>query len=151
MRFFAKLLVLIILSHLALVLFTNRAVFFSKFDEVYWKDKYEHSQWKLPLSVRTLGDDGLYLYEGFRLIHGGDPTLLNAEVPPLGKYLIGLSILLFGNGHWYGFIVNASVIFLVYLLTKNMFVTALVATDPLITSQFPLTMLDSLQLMFLLL
>ncbi|EKD87578.1 MAG: hypothetical protein ACD_36C00015G0001, partial [uncultured bacterium] len=159
MRVLKKVLALIILAHLALILFTNRALFFSTFDEAYWKDKYEHSQWKLPLSARTLGDDGLYLYEGFRLIRGGDPTLLNAEVPPLGKYLIGLSILIFGNGYWYGFLINTlsliTLLFLSNILLKNLLgallVTTLIATDPLITSQFPLSMLDSLQLLFLLL
>lgn len=159
MRILFKLLLVFLFFHLGLILYTNRALFFSKFDEPYWKDKYEHSQWKLPLSVRTLGDDGLYLYEGYRLMKGGDPTLLNAEVPPLGKYLIGLSILMFGNGHWYGFIINAVSLITLFLLSKTLLrnflgalsITALVAFDPLITSQFPLTMLDSLQLLFLLL
>ena len=159
MRLLTKFLALILLTHLALVLFTNRALFFSKFDEVYWKDKYEHSQWKLPLSVRTLGDDGLYLYEGYRLIKGGDPTLLNAEVPPLGKYLIGLSIIIFGNGHLYGFFTTLLALVSFFLLSKALLrdtrlalvATTLVALDPLITSQFTLTMLDSLQLLFLLL
>ena len=159
MRVLTKVFALVVFAHLGLILFTNRAFYFSTFDEVYWKDKYEHSQWKLPLSVRTLGDDGLYLYEGYRLIRGGDPTLLNAEVPPLGKYLIGLSILVFGNGHWYGFLVNAAALITLFFLSKTLLktalggllVTALVAIDPLITSQFPLTMLDSLQLLFLLL
>lgn len=159
MRVLNKILALILFFHLALILYTNRALYFSRFDEPYWRDKYEHSQWKLPLSVRTLGDDGLYLYEGYRLIRGGDPTLLNAEVPPLGKYLIGLGILVFGNGHWYGLVVNALVLVTFFALSKSLLkntlsaliVTTLVVLDPLITSQFPLTMLDSLQLLFLLL
>lgn len=159
MRGIIKILALILFVHLSLILYTNRALYFSKFDEPYWKDKYEHSQWKLPLSVRTLGDDGLYLYEGFRLIKGGDPTLLNAEVPPLGKYLIGLSIIIFGNGHWYGFLINTLTVLVLFLLSKlllknilsALFLAILVTIDPLVTSQFPLTMLDSLQLLFLLL
>lgn len=159
MRTITKILALILLVHFSLILYANRALFFSKFDEPYWRDKYEHSQWKLPLSARTLGDDGLYLYEGYRIIKGGDPTLLNAEVPPLGKYLIGLSILIFGNGHWYGFIVNMLALIALFFVNKTLLkntlaafmVTVFVATDPLITSQFPLTMLDSLQLFFLLL
>lgn len=90
---------------------------------------------------------------------GGNPTLLNAEVPPLGKYLIGSSVLTFGNGHWYGFIINTLTVLVLFLLSKlllknilsALFVTVLVMIDPLLTSQFPLTMLDSLQLFFLLL
>ncbi len=159
MQRFAKLLLLFLFLYLGLIVYANRALYFSVFDEPYWKDKYEHSQWKLPLSVRTLGDDGLYLYEGYRLIRGGDPTLLNAEVPPLGKYLIGASTRVFGNGHWYGLIVNTLVIITLFALGTTLFgsrrkalvIASLVAIDPLITSQFPLTMLDSLQLLFLLL
>ena len=90
-------LLLILIAYLGLVTYTNRALLFSTFDEAYWKNKYEQSQWKLPLSVRTIGDDGLYLYVGYRLVHGNDPTSSNAEMPPLGKYLIGISIVLFGN------------------------------------------------------
>ena len=54
-------LILILISYLGLVIYSNRALLFSRFDQVYWKDKYEQSQWKLPLSQRTIGDDGLYL------------------------------------------------------------------------------------------
>ena len=148
----------LLISYLLLIVFSNRGLFFSTFDAVYWQDKYEHSQWKLPLSVRTLGDDGLYLYEGYRLMHGGDPTLLNAEVPPLGKYLIGITNALFGNPYWFGFIVNLGILTCVFLLTKRLTASTmfsslailLLATDPLFTNQYALTMLDSLQALFLL-
>ncbi len=147
----------LMIGYLGLIVFANRALYFSRFDAVYWKDKYEHSQWKLPLSQRTLGDDGLYLYEGYRLIHGEDPTTLNAEVPPLGKYLIGLSIIMFGNGYVYGLVMSlASVVafaLFTYTLTQTiettMLTAALLLTDPLISNQFRLTMLDSQHLLFL--
>lgn len=158
MRLLARIAVIVLLAHLALILWTNRALFLSKFDEVYWKDKYEQSQWKLPLSVRTLGDDGLYLYEGYRLAHGADPTLLNAEVPPLGKYIIGATVRGFDNGHIYGLLVYAGVLAIFYLLALTLLpapvaivATVLLALDPLLTSQATITMLDSLQLLFLLL
>lgn len=144
--------------YLICVLYADRAVFFSTFDSSYWKDKYEHSQWKLPLSIRTLGDDGLYLYEGYRLIHGGDPTTTNAEVPPLGKYLIGTSIKLFGNGYWFGFLSCVSILFIFYLTASKLFInpmlaiglTALLTVDPLFTNQYILTMVDALQSFWLL-
>ena len=152
-------LVVLLAIHVLLVLCEYRAFYVSTFDPAYWKDKYEHSQWGLPLSIRTIGDDGVYLYNGFRLIRGGDPTTNNAEMPPLGKYAIGLSIALFGNGYIYGFIVTLLTILAFYLLTMPFFrsrfarlgATALFALDPLVTSQFPLAMLDALQLLFLLL
>jgi Penicillin-binding Protein dimerisation domain len=151
------LLICLIVGYVGMVLYANRAFYFSKFDAVYWKDKYEHSQWKLPLSQRTLGDDGLYLYEGYRLVHGENPTTLNAEVPPLGKYAIGTSIIVFGNGYVYGYIMTlfAVVAFSVfaYVVTSSFSIAiitgALLITDPLITEQFALTMLDSQHLLFL--
>lgn len=144
--------------YLGLIFYSNRTIFTSRFDADYWKDKYEHSQWKLPLSERTIGDDGLYMYEGYRIIRGDDPTTLNAEVPPLAKYLIGASILVLGNGYIYGFIITTLALVVVFTLTyiltgtilTSTLATILVALDPLIAKQFSLTMLDSLQLLFLL-
>ena len=146
-------LLIILLSYLSAVIFVNRALLFSTFDQSYWKNKYEQSQWKLPLSIRTIGDDGLYLFEGYRLIHGSDPTSSNAEMPPLGKYAIGLSIKMFGNGYIYGFLVTISLVVATYALAKillketvlALFVTVLLATDPLITNHYTLTMMDALQ------
>ena len=147
---------MLLAAHIFFILYTDRALFFSKFDGVYWKDKYEQSQWKLPLSQRTLGDDGLYLYEGYRLFRGADPSLLNAEVPPLGKYLIGAAVTILGNGVVYGFLVYLAVIIAFYLLARELLasfalpVTVIFALDPLLTAQATITMLDSIQLFFLL-
>lgn len=144
-------------AYLALVMYANRALLSSSFDQAYWQDRYEQSQWRLHLSDRVIGDDGLYLYEGYRLIRGGDPTLSNAEMPPLGKYLIGMSIILFGNGHIYGFAVTLLLLLTAYLLAKKILtetlpalaVTILLAADPLITNQYTLTMMDALQALLL--
>lgn len=149
----------LIFLQIGLILVANRALFASRFDEIYWKDRYEQSQWRLPVSSRVIGDDGLYLYEGSQLIKGANPLDFNAEVPPLGKYAIGLSVLLFGNGYIYGLLTMTAVLILFFVLSRNLLgnatmalgLTALVAMDPLITSQFALTMLDSLWLFFLIL
>ena len=149
----------LLVAYLALVFYANRAVYGSRFDAEYWRDKYENSQWLLPQSKRGIGDDGVYLYQGHLLIRGGDPTLLNAEVPPLGKYAIGASLALFGNGQLYGFITTTAALIVFFFLTRTVLVnttlaiatTLLVALDPLVTSQFALPMLESLQLLTLLL
>lgn len=145
--------------YIIFVLYANRALYTTPFDIPYWKDKYEHSQWKLPLSPRIIGDDGLYVYEGYRLITGGDPTLLNAEVPPLGKYLIGATIRLTNTAAVYGLWTTILLIFLTYSLARVLLVRTeyaliaalLTATDPLITNQYALTMLDAIQAAALLL
>lgn len=144
-------------AYITLVLYANRALLSSRFDKAYWQDRYEQSQWRLPLSYRVIGDDGLYLYEGYRLIRGGDPTLSNAEMPPLGKYLIGSSIVFFGNGHMYGLVTTLILIAAAYILAKKILkdtfpaiaVAILLATDPLITNQYTLTMMDALQALLL--
>jgi len=159
MRRLPAFLFIFLLLYLSFVIYWNRALLFSRFDETYWKDKYEQSQWKLPLSQRTIGDDGLYMYEGYRLIRGGDPITLNAEVPPLGKYLIGICILLFGNAHVFGFLTTLFLIASTYVLSKIVFrqtlpaliIAVLLATDPLIINQTTLTMMDALQTLFLML
>src|SRR3989344_7531433 len=79
------------------VIYFNRNTFIKKYDTAYWKDRYEHSQWQLPLSKRIIGDDGLYAYAGYKLISGSDPAVISPEVPPVAKYLFGVSILLFNN------------------------------------------------------
>ena len=94
-------LLLVFIYHFSQIIYTQRAVFSEKYDQSYWKDRFEHSQWVLPLSKRIIGDDGLFAYIGYDLINGGSITGFDSEVPPLGKYLIGLSIKIFGNPYYY--------------------------------------------------
>jgi hypothetical protein len=48
--------------------------------------------------VGGIGDDGLYAFAGYYyFFQNGDVSAVNFEHPPLGKYLIGLSIFLFRN------------------------------------------------------
>jgi len=49
------------------------------------------------IQKKGISDATLYSYVGYEYIRGVNPTLLNPEHPPLGKYLIGLSINLFHN------------------------------------------------------
>ena len=89
--------ILLLLLFAAVFFWANRANLSSIYDPAYWNDRFNHSQWRLPLSPRTIGDNGLYAFEGYQLIHGGDPTQFNAEIPPLGKYAIGAVIHVFGH------------------------------------------------------
>jgi hypothetical protein len=150
----------IVLAVCVLALFySSRANLISRYDAAYWKDRYEHSQWQLGLSPRTLGDNGLYAYEGYQLTAGEDPTKYNAEIPPLGKYAIGFIVRLLGNGAWYGALSGLAVLGLLFVLSKKilrnslyaLIVTAWFACDPLFSSQWSTTMLDTLHLVCLLL
>jgi hypothetical protein len=152
-------LIIIFFLQLFLLLFSHRSTFTTPYDRPYWQERFEQSQWRLPLSQRTVGDDGLYLYVGDQLIQGANPSSLNPEMPPLGKYLIGLSILLFGNGNLYGLAINLLALVVFFFLVQTLFqkktlsltATTLLALDPLFTSQSFQTMVDNTQLLLLLL
>jgi hypothetical protein len=158
-RIYSVIALLSLLAYLGLVFYTNRDVFTEKFDWNYWRERFDQSQWRFPLSQRIVGDSGLYMYEGYRLINGGDPSESNAEAPPLGKYLIGAVTSITGNAEIYGYITTLSTVSMFFILSILLFksfpmavsLTLLFATDPLITSQYTAVMLDSLQLLFLLL
>lgn len=157
MKRLSKILLIVIAFHLALTFFTHRGLLLTRFDPDYWQERFEFSQWQLPGSPRTIGDDGLYLYAGWRLAQGDDPTTINPEMPPMAKYLIGFSARFLGNGALLAFGQGLAAIGLFFLLARKLFTstsrallaTALLALDPLFTSQLYQTMLDLSQLVFL--
>lgn len=129
------------------------------FDAGYWKNRYQHSQWVVSGSKNPIGDDGLYAYVGWEYIHGSNPALLNAEIPPLGKYIIGLGEVVFQNQNILILLIGLSCLGVLYLLNINLFKDKLIAFlpvfvfsfDPLFYSQLRAPYLDTIYLLFLLL
>lgn len=156
---FVLLVAFILLFHLLHILYSQRAIFLRAYDVSYWKDRVEHSQWVLPASQRGIGDDGLYAYVGYELARGADPSFLNVDTPPLGKYLMGFSILIFKNSMYYAIFFAVTSLAVFFFLAKRLLnstllalsATTLLALDPLLFSQFWKTTLDLLQLFLLLL
>lgn len=150
-------LIIIFLGIVQLV-YSERHTFAQKYDEEYWKDRFEHSQWALSLSKRIIGDDGLYAYIGYRLVNGYGLDGYDSEVPPLGKYFIGFSILIFDNPFYYALFFGLGTSFIFYLIAKKSinnnvgayFAVALLFFDPLFFSQLWKSALDISQLFFLL-
>lgn len=148
----------IILLHLFQIIYSQRALFTQGYDVPYWKDRFEHSQWVLPLSKRIIGDDGLFAYMGHDLANGGSLSGFDSEVPPLGKYFIGLSIKTFNNPLYYSIFFGLGSLALFYMIGIRIFrnkVNSLLAVsvlflDPLFFSQFWQSALDIYQLFFLL-
>lgn len=111
-----------------------------------------------PAEQISIGDDGLYTFAGYKYIHGQDPTLMNAEIPPFGKYLIGLSILVFKNQNFFGIISGLFVLVGFFLLNLAVFKnklyalipTTLFSIEPLFYTQLKSTHLDLLYLGLLL-
>lgn len=97
-----------------------RSDIFTCWDPVEWQGRYARSQWVIPNSQEGIGDDGLYAVAGWQLIHGQDPTLINPEVPPLGKYLIGLTWLFFGNPAIFGILSYSLAIIAFWMLNKQL-------------------------------
>jgi hypothetical protein len=151
--------VFVFIFQLILITYFQRGILTAKYDAQYWKDRYEHSQYQLPLSKRIIGDDGLFAYAGYRLINGDNPFSINNDKPPVAKYLFGLSILLFRNPLYVVFFLGLSTLIIFYFTATHflkdnglaLLATAFLFLDPLFFSQFWITGLDLTQLFFLLL
>ena len=69
------------------------------YDQPAMEGRFQASQygphWALPTVTLTDGD--LYAYAGWLYVHGADSSVIHDAHPPLGKYLVGLSILATGN------------------------------------------------------
>jgi len=78
-------------------LYLKKDYYFSPFDLDRARGFYEISQYVKGEGATWIADEILFAYAGWKYIHGGNPILLNPENPPLGKYLIGISIYLFNS------------------------------------------------------
>ena len=104
--------------YLIVILWQNQHLYTEKFNAAEFKKLYEQSQWMDPYSKKPIGDDYLYTYAGYRYIHGENPILINPEVPPTGKYLIGLSIQFTGNQRIMTVISGIVSLYFIYLITR---------------------------------
>ncbi|MBI2029821.1 glycosyltransferase family 39 protein [Candidatus Gottesmanbacteria bacterium] len=92
------LLVIIIILPLFNIVIKNQQRFTKKFDFDYFSNLYSNSQYVVGSGSEGIGDDGLYAFAGYYyLVQGGDPSQVNFEHPPLGKYFVGLSVVVFNN------------------------------------------------------
>ncbi len=145
--------------HLLFIIVGYSKEYTTPFDSAYWTQRYQQSQWVVPNSQNSIGDDGLYAYAGWNYITGGNPALLNAEIPPLGKYIIGFGEILFGNQNVLILLIGILCLGVFYLLNLKLFSNKLLAFipvvlfsfDPLFTSQLRAPYLDTTYLLFLLL
>ncbi|PJE62650.1 hypothetical protein COU88_03835 [Candidatus Roizmanbacteria bacterium CG10_big_fil_rev_8_21_14_0_10_39_6] len=139
-------------------LYAFRNIYSNQYDNTYIQDLYDHSQWTMPINIRSIGDEKLYQFAGYIAVTTGKLFTINPESPPLAKYLYGVSIVLTNNAYLFTlplFIITA---FLVYLLaleiTRNRKQSALTCllfcSSPLAIAQIKFTMLDLPQLLTLL-
>lgn len=77
---------------------SKKELYTKPYDYEYFADRYANSQYVLSEQAKyILPDDDLYSFAGYYYISGGQVSRVNFENPPLGKYLIGLSIVIFNN------------------------------------------------------
>lgn len=144
---------------IAAAVYSSRSIFYFRYDPSFYEHYYYHSQWYIPESTRTIADEDLYKFVGYKLVAGKNPFELNYEVPPLGKYFYGLAEKYLGNPYLLSFsyyLVSIALVFvLAGLVLKNRFqavLSSLLFTlNPLLTNQITQTMLDLPQLVFFLL
>jgi predicted membrane-bound dolichyl-phosphate-mannose-protein mannosyltransferase len=122
-------------------------------------DLFNFSQWRIPQSTRVISDEKLYQVAADYIVRGNNLYDINPEVPPLGKYLYGLSIIIFDNPYITSIALYliATVVFILLakqaqFTTEQIAISALLLlTTPLFFSQLSQTMLDLPQLLFVLL
>ena len=89
--------IFISLLYIFFILTKNRKLYTTSFNPKLYEKKFNQSQWVIPESKNVISDEDLYAYSGYKYIQGLNPILISPEVPPLGKYIIGGSILAFQN------------------------------------------------------
>lgn len=112
---------------------------------------YSLSQYVLgENSPQKISDGDLYIYAGYAYLKGEDPTTINFEHPPLGKYFFGLSQLLTGNSIVINWIFYFFSLWVLFLLTKKILVlnslrlltVILFGTIPVVYSLSAMALLD---------
>ncbi len=72
------------------------------YDHEVFRKKYLNSQWVVPNSKTPISDEELYIYAGNEYIRGTSPILINPEILPLPKYIIGAVTVLTDNPYFAG-------------------------------------------------
>jgi len=67
----------------------------------------------------NINDPELYTLAGWEYVHGADPTSINPETQPIGKYLLGLSILIFGTPIVMQYISLTIILIFTYLISRR--------------------------------
>lgn len=158
-RIFSWFLLLLVVFNLSFFFWQNKDSYTKKYDVSYWDGVYSVSQWATPYPEKFINDAELYAIAGSSYIRGSDPVDINPEHPPLAKYLIGLSIVLFENENVMSFILGTLALVVIFFLGKKIFssslfawlLVALFSFEPLFKEQLETSMLDLYQMVFALL
>lgn len=148
----------IIIAQVGSYLFFNRLDLLEKFKPEAYKSAYLGSAYNLKNGA-PVSDYIVYGYAAWEYIHGKNPTLINPEMPPLGKYLMGISILLFQRIKIFSLIFGGLSLILIFLIGKiilksnilSLIPVAILSLEPLFIKQINEALLDIYHLFFTLL
>ncbi|MCR4326735.1 MAG: hypothetical protein NUV52_03705 [Candidatus Roizmanbacteria bacterium] len=142
--------VLFSIATILVALWSYRSAFLTPYDTSYTQDLYDHSQWTIARSIRSIGDELLYQIAGHELVTTGKYFSINPEVPPLGKYLYGWGIVWWQNARIMSlilFFVATTLTWIVLsLLFKEQYMRSfaflIFLLNPLVLHQMSVSMLD---------
>lgn len=148
--------------NIALVVYSQREKYLSR---DYWnrfpvlKQEYLDSQYVNKHPKNLIRDEVLFSYASGAYIKGINPVLVNAEMPPLGKYIIGFSIILFQNENVVIVLFSVLSLLGIFLVGRQVFGSNILALipptlfsfEPIFKNQLIyVPLLDIIQLPFLL-
>lgn len=98
-RYLPVILLAFLIIRFGFLIWQNRNNFVANYREGFrgLESLYNHSQYRQKIRPQIITDELVYAYAAGEYLNGTSPILIQSEQPPLGKYLIGLSILLFNN------------------------------------------------------
>lgn len=130
-------------------------------DDIYrgYQSAYDSSQYRKKVNAGLIPDETVFSYAAGAYARGVDPILINSEHTPLGKYMIGLFILLMKNDKFIvlpSAILTLIAVWIIGWMTIKDKVAALIpvavlATEPLFLNQIRTApLLDIIQLPWIL-
>ena len=148
---------------LSVLLPNASSIFRPNYDEKVYRtleNLYNQSQYRQKNPTSIIPDHTVFRYAAGAYLRGVDPILINSETTPLGKYFIGLSVLLFRNDGVIIIVFALLTLFAMWLLTRdvindpvwNLIPPVIFSSETLFLDQIQVTpMLDIIQLPFILL
>jgi hypothetical protein len=123
------------------------------------EQSYLSSQYMIKNPKGWIPDEMVNAYAGAKYIRGTSPILIAPDTPPLGRYLIGLSEVLFDNPNYITILSAVASLFFIFILSRqiiknttlSLIPACLFSFEALFKNQLIYTpLLDMIQLAFLL-
>lgn len=150
----------IIVSLQSIMLVSKSDIFVRNYHLQYehLKDMYYNSQFVKKINPGIIPDEKIYAFGGGIFLKGINPILIVHDHPPLGRYIISLSIFLFDNSSTIPFFLHAASAIGIFLISQNIFKnkflslipTGIFINEPLYLTKFIFTpLLETIQLTFI--